>query len=544
MLLKNIFGKIKSIIRPEKNITINMPAGNGVSANYSFGQDYGSGSKFPAGMSRGAPIVIHDHFAIRQQVRDAMYDSTVAKSMVDRFADTVVDIGLKLKPTPISSIIGITPEQAEEWAEKVAESFHLWAKSKKSHNSRVNTFYQNQRLYEVFQQRDNDIFTRFYYRREKDLINPLQIDFVDPNQIRGYSYTSTYYQYPGDYDGIIKNDSGRETGYKIWYFKKDTGTYDFKTVPAIGAKSGRIMMIHGFNPEYAGQSRGFSRLTHALQEFENLTDFTQSTIKKAISQSSLTMAVENEEQDASNPLEGRIAGPLKEYGTTGKPPEGQTQESNNAISDPKINYTALPEATINEPGGVGVFNLKRGDKLNYLKDTSPSANFDMFVDSFVSYLSASSGMPVEVLLMKFNANYSASRASLILFWRVAQIWREEMNADFNNPVYEMWLSEEIAANRITAPGWSDPRIRTAWLCAEWAGAPMPNIDPLKTAAADEKYVELGAQDLDDVARNLNGSSGKANRAKLARQYEELPTPPWPRAPIMQEPENNNNDGDE
>lgn len=55
---------------------------------------------------------------------------------------------------------------------------------------------------------------------------------------------------------------------------------------------------------------------------------------------------------------------------------------------------------------------------------------------------------------------------------------------------------------------------------------MPNIDPDKTASADMKYVEMGAQTLDRVARNTNGSSGKANRAKLAREIAELTAVPW------------------
>jgi capsid protein len=139
---------------------------------------------------------------------------------------------------------------------------------------------------------------------------------------------------------------------------------------------------------------------------------------------------------------------------------------------------------------------------------------------------------MELVLKKFSNNYSASRATLLLCWRTAEIERNEMIADFCRPVYEMWLSEEIASGRIECLGWSDKYIREAWLCAEWAGAPMPNIDPIKTAQADQKYVELGAQDLDDVARNLNGSSGKANRVKLVRQYKELPFPPWPIAPIQ------------
>ena len=136
------------------------------------------------------------------------------------------------------------------------------------------------------------------------------------------------------------------------------------------------------------------------------------------------------------------------------------------------------------------------------------------------------GMPVEVALLKFEQNYSSSRAALLLFWRIAQIWRNEMKADFLDPIYESWMSEEIAGGRIQAPGWSDPLMRAAWLSAWWAGAPMPNIDPMKTAKADQLYVELGAQTIDDVAENYNGSSGKANLAKNSRQFADVPGSPW------------------
>jgi ribosomal protein L22 len=55
---------------------------------------------------------------------------------------------------------------------------------------------------------------------------------------------------------------------------------------------------------------------------------------------------------------------------------------------------------------------------------------------------------------------------------------------------------------------------------------MPNIDPAKTAKADEIYVKLGAQSLDAVAQNFSGSRYKQNVARLERQYEGHPIPPW------------------
>lgn len=500
-------------------ITMAIGSGNGFAQSHAT---YGSGAKFPAGLSASRLVNIHDHFRLRQNVRDAMYDSSVARGIVERFTDTVVDTGLKLKPTPVADVIGMTLEEAETWADNVAQRFHLWASSKKSARNRQNNFYQNQHLYEFFQQRDNDVFVRFYYGRDKDQFNPLQIEFIDPNQIRGYDYTTTYMQYGCD-DGIIRDSNGREVGYKVWNTDPATGKMTDSTIPARGEKSGRIFMIHGHTIEYAGQGRGYPRLSHALHEFEEITNFKQATIQKAIIQASYVMAVENPQKDPSNPMQGRAAGPPEmTYGTGAE--DILTTEAT-VDTEPRVNYEAHPEATMTAPG-VGIFNLREGDQLKYLQDTSPSAQYEAFVNAFCSYLCASVNMPVEMLLMKFSQNYSASRATMILFWRVAQYWRNEMSSDFLDPTYECWLSEEIASGNISAPGWSDPLLRAAWLCCEWAGLPMPNIDPLKSIQASKMAVELSAETLDDISRDYNGSSGKSNRAKLNRQYAELPQPPW------------------
>ena len=528
-----MLNKIKKIFTRQKAPAgQTFQAGSGISANYypAGGNSYGNGSKYESGMSSSRLVVLHNHQALRQYARDMMYDSPECRALVTSAVDNIVDTGMRLKPVPIPEILGITPEAAEEWSENVALRFHMWANSKKSDRSRTNTYYQNQRLYQLFKQRDGDVFVRLYYNREKDLFNPLQIEFIDPNQIRGAEFTSTYIQ-TGIDDGIIRDSTNREIGYKIWNFDSQSGKYSETTIPAIGEKSGRIFMLHGYNPEYAGQGRGYSPLSHILQEFEKITDFRVSTIQKAINQASFIGAIENEEKDPSNPLAGRVAGPIREYGSY-PTPDPTAQNVTPDSTQPIINWDAMPEATITQPGSVLIGNLRRGDKIKYLQDTSPSQNFDAFISSFFASIAASTGWSIETVLKKFNNNYSASRATLILCWRVANIQRLEQNSDFDNPIYEMWLSEEIAAGRIQAPGFSDPLLRAAWLNAEWAGVPMPNIDPQKMASADLAYVQMGAQTLDDIARNYNGSSGKANRSKLTRQWEELPQPKLPIAPIQ------------
>ncbi len=482
------------------------------------------GEKSPYGISGSGGGIFLNHALVRQNARTAYIDSTQAKALVTRFADTVADVGLRLEAVPVANLLGITQERAESWSEDVEQRFDLFCKDKKQHRSEGLTFYQAHHLYQIFQHRDGDMFVRLYYSRDTRLQNRLQFEFIDPNQIAGTGFTTT--TMPGIYsiDGIERDERRREKSYNVFIYKPD-GHIEYKTITRVNAKSGRLMMLHGFVPEFAGQGRGYSRLLSALQEFQKLTDFTLAHIQKAVISSQINMFVKpSDDSPANDPLAdvliNRGAGPAaQQFGVDPTPAE-------DAVNVDEVGYAALPEAAFRQPGSVGVFNLNKGEDLKPFDAKTPSSSFDTFVDSFTAHLCAALSMPIEVLLMKFNANYSASRAALMLFWRVAVMWRDEMAADFLDPVYQMWMSEEIAAGRIKAPGWSDPRLRQAWLNNNWIGPPMPNIDPIRTAKADQTYVEMGATDLDRVARNHNGSSGKANRAKLKRQYDELPASPF------------------
>ncbi len=486
---------------------------------------YAGGAKYPGGISGSGKGMYFNHHVLRQNARTAYFDVPQAKAVVDRFADTTVDIGLMLEATPRARILGITDEQAESWARDVQERFHMWAEDKKSHRSEVNNFYQNQRLYGIAQHRDNDIFVRFYYSTKKDLQNPLQIEFVDPDQIKGYGFSSTHgLQNITCNDGIERNESGVEIAYHVFVKKKVNGYPKLVSVrvPAKGAKSQKTMMIHGFTQEYANQGRGVSRLAHALQEFQNITDFSLAQIKKAINHSTVTMYVKPaKDAPASNPFEGITSGVGAGPAGASDPTIAPVECSETSEDECNVNFREIPQAVNRVPGSAGIFNLEGGEDLIPFDGKTPSDSYETFAVSFVGFLTASIGMPVEVMLMKFSQNYSASRAALILFWRVAGIWRKEMASDFLNPTYEEWIAGEIAAGRIRAPGWSNPIIRKAWLANNWIGAPMPNIDPMRTAKADALYAQLGAQDLDRIARNHNGSDGKANRAKLKRQVAEL-----------------------
>ena len=496
-------------------------------------RDRSGGSKWPGGISAsGSPTAVA-HFTARQNARNAMQDSVQARSMVGCMANTVADVGLRPELTPRVDILGITPERGAEWAKDVEERFDLFARDKRQCRSEISNFYKYQRVYQFYQHRDNDIFTRLFYDPDPTLQSPLQFDTIDPDQIRFDAYTTTLGpQYQND--GIERDARGREDGYKIWIRQED-GTCKEFPIRAKDPVSGKRLMLHGFHAEYAGQGRGFSRLAHALQEFENLTDFSAATIKKAINQSQIVGFVEpSKDEDAQDIFSGVLtnqgAGPAAEQFGASPSPTADAQNVTDDAIRPIVECYQVPEATNDTPGSMFINNLTRGSKIVFPATTAPGDSFDKFVDAFSYHLSASMGLPLEVVLKRFNQNYSASRATLLLFWREVEIWRKEMADDLLDPVFEEWLACEIGAGRIVAPGWSDPVLRAAWLAKNWIGSAIPDIDPSKTADARRKNIEIGITSTIREARNYNGSSAEHNMASNKALWDGFTLAPWMKAP--------------
>ena len=162
----------------------------------------------------------------------------------------------------------------------MARRFELWSNSKEQSRNGKIAWRQTHHMYQEFFDRDGEVFKRFYYdTKNRALMNPLQFEFVDPDQISGYGYTATngYQSYD---DGIIRDERGRETAYKVWTQNPKTGKPEYKEIPATG-RSGRIHMLHCYDPIYAGQLRGYPDMVDMIQEFENITDFTSAQIKKS-----------------------------------------------------------------------------------------------------------------------------------------------------------------------------------------------------------------------------------------------------------------------
>lgn len=462
-----------------------------------------------------------NNWQTRRRARSAYLDQPHFKSIVSRQADTVIDRGLMAEAVPDSKALGVSDEFISEWKSQVERGFHRWAMSKKSTRTGTMNFYQLQRLAFIEQFRDGEYFTRFYYSKDNRLQNPLQLALVSPDRINGYGLTSTLgYDYSNS-DGIERNAQGEEIAYNVQV--NNNGRYETVRIPAKGPKSGKTFMIHGFRPEFDDQTRGYSALFQALQWVQKITDLTDAQLQKEIINASISMYVKpSQNQPAGNPFEGMPSdgAGFDDFDNINTAADGETAEI--PVED-NLTCTDMTDTINFSKPGVNVFNLKEGEDLKAFEYDRKNTEYTAFVDILMEYLASASGMPLEVLKMKFGENYSASRASLKLFWRVAEQWRMEIATDLLNEVYEAWVSGEIAAGRLEAPGWSDPRLRAAWLQVNWIGAPEPDIDPSRQADAIGKYLDMGLTNREREARKLNGTSFNDNIKKLAVENPALQT---------------------
>jgi capsid protein len=501
------------------------PGISGSSGNYYGGYwrstgDGSDGSGWRYGLSASGSTPVLDHTILRQNARSAYHDSMQGRAIIERYADLIPGVGLRLEATPDADTLGMTPEEAEAWAQKAEHAFDAFMRSKDFSLAEDMTGYQTQRFVTIQQQRDGEYFAQLSYI-QRDGLNPLQVSFLDPSQIQGYPLTDTAGYHFSEY-GINRDSKGREVSYNVRVYNPENNSFDQRVIRRVGQRSKRVLVLHGFQKEYAVQTRGYSRIGHILQQLENLTDFEFAHIKKAINESMVALWIKPSKDNPASDggFTDGISGPAGVFQTADNP---QTEAE--AAAMPYLDYSELNEIN-GRPGSWLNMGLREGEELRTIDNKSPSDNYNVFVDAFVKSLASSVSLPSEVVWMQFGESYSASRAALMLAWQVIEIWRNELAADYLNPIYEAWLSGEIAAGRISAPGWTDKRLRSAWLRNNWIGFPMPTIDPSRTAKAHETYVNMGATTLDRVSRELNGSAGKANRAKLVREFEELPPSPF------------------
>lgn len=475
-----------------------------------------TGEKWPDALNYAGLWSI-DYRTLRRRSRIAYWDSVQARALLGRLIDNTVGTGMQLEAAPAWKMVA--PDWPEEkrtaWLRNTETRFHLWASSMEADASGRMSLYQLQAFAFLQLLREGEIIGIMRYSPDAGRMNPVQLQCVDSDQVMN----------PSDYiqtEAVKARGNRIEEGIEIdasakavAYFIHDATTGKSVRVPRMGGKSGRQFVIHTAIWDSIGQVRGVPALAPLIHELQKLTDYQLAEIEAAVINALFAAYV----KPGPNAGSSNLLGGAVERGTS----VAQTDAGDTRVEPPSTGWIGKP--------GLFIQRLKAGEDLASFDVKRPNVHFADFVKAVKSSLSSSLGIPVEILDMSFNANYSASRASILLFWTVVMRWGALLGSAFMNPLYAQWFAQEVTAKRIDAPSWgTDAAIRAAWLNCDWVGPNKPSIDPKAEAEAADLRIAAGLSTHEREAKLYNNTEFSENVERLTVEEKELAEAMKPKAP--------------
>lgn len=441
----------------------------------------------------------------------------VAAAALKRQRTNIVGAGLRLKSNIDRETLGLTQEQAEEWQKRVQAEFDLWAQRKHSCDATgVNNFYGMQQLVCLSWPMSGDVFA-LVKRVEPTPLMPysLRLHILEADRVRtptdaksicgsvinslssgmttGKTASGNYI-----YDGVEVDRNGAIVAYHIantYPYQFDGEETKFVRVDAYGKETGLPNVLHIMDAERPEQYRGVPYLAPVIEPLLQLRRYTEAEITAAVVQSFFTAFITTE-KDGESAIPNEVGG----YGE---------QEASRDPNEYEM--------------GAGTLNfLEPGEDVKFGAPTHPNTGFDKFTRALYEQIGACLEEPADLLMMSFNASYSASRAALLEAWKAFRMRREWLADDFCRPVFELWLTEAVALGRISAPGFlTDPIIRQAYLRSEWIGPSQGQLDPVKEVQAASMAIASGLSTGEAEATKLNGSDFRSNVDRLTIENELL-----------------------
>jgi lambda family phage portal protein len=408
---------------------------------------------------------IRDLPMLRARSRDQMRNAPIALGALNTTVGHVVGTGLTYTPAIDAGFLGLEDEAAEEWQNDTKRRFKTWAESPDCDIARQLDFYGLQELAfrSYLESGDAFVLTPVIARAGKQPKLALQLIEADRicNPHRAADSQTVI-------DGVeINPPTGEVLAYHVARLHPGGHTQPgnvWDRVPARGNSTGRRNVLALFKPLRPGQVRGVPWISPILEPLKQIGRWSDAELNAAVV-SGLMATFIKMDPDAFQGL--------------------YDEDAQGAIIDTASKWSGEMES------GKAI-NLLPGESIESPTPGRPNPAFDPFWTAMVRQIGMALEMPFEVLVMHFQSSYSAARAALLMAWKAFRSKRDLLAKSLCQPVFELWLADEVAQGRISCPGFfADDVVRAAWCAAIWTGDGPGSIDPAKEVAAAKARVELG-----------------------------------------------------
>lgn len=425
---------------------------------------------------------------LRQRSRDLYAGGGLARSGPQSLTTSVVGWGIQPKPKIDGDFLGMSDEEREQAERTILREFRLWAENTMCDAERQQNFYGLQHLAFLSMLMSGDVFALFGMKENKrtpyqTTVRLLEADRVCNPDSSGDSESVETDSGGRIIDGVEIDKEGAVIRYHVASRSPLAGANNselfWTPIDAFGKETGYPNILHVMTFERPEQRRGVPFVAAEIEQLKQFTRYMNAELAANVVSSMLTAFITSDEDDGKFGLEDAVNDEEK-------------------VTDDELQLELAPGA---------IYNLPPGKKVETVNPLRSNAQFESFVNTCIMTIASSMGIPKEVLVKKYESNYTAARAALLDFWRTVRVYRTKFNTMFNQPVYEQWLSEAVAAGRIDAPGFfDDPAVRQAWCGCLWMGASMGHVDPIKEVTAATMRIANCITTAEQEASEYNGNN--------------------------------------
>ncbi len=423
---------------------------------------------------------------INARAIDLDRNNGIAQGAREVYRDNVIGTGLNLLPKPNWRVLGWEQDQASEWSKGTKAHYIDWADTTAVDIAGHHTMNSFSRLVcdtkyndgesvvlPMWKTRPGSRFkTCFKMIQAARLSNPN--DKPDTDRLRG---------------GVLKDDDGMPLGY---YFRnklptsmtlgrfEDQNKWTF--VPA-RTKRGRRRVIHIYQQSRPGQSRGIPKAAAVLAAFGLAGKYQLDELKAAAVNAKVAGIMEsNLPQEIIQEIFGA------------KAPDGQSILA--SYLDSREDWQGSIEAG-------SILQLPIGDTFKSHNPGRPATSYGPFMGQIYKEIGAGLGLPPELLTRDFSqTNYSSARAALLEAWRHFYVERQDLETQWYDAAYELWLEEAVDRGYVEAPDFY--KYKSAYCRADWRGVGHLPIDPVKHQQSIKIGLETGSLTMEEVIHEKGG----------------------------------------